>query len=70
MYCNLVNNDTYCMPNNCYNNQYPMSNIRYDGDRFKVNANVTTTGALCFVGGCAVGAILTYYFLNKTKENK
>ncbi len=46
----------------------PISNIRYDGDRFKVNANLTTNSTLCFVGGCVVGAALTYYILKNINK--
>ena len=66
--CYTLDN-TYCCPNS-YNDVYPISNVRYNGDKLKVDANVNTTGTLCFVGGVAVGAILTYYLLNKLKEDK
>ena len=56
--------------NNYEVNDYPMSNIRYDGDRFKVNANVTSNGILCFVGGAAVGALIAYYLLKKNNNKQ
>jgi hypothetical protein len=70
MYYPLQSNAYQYSNNYCNGENYAMSNFRYEGDRFKVNANVNSTGALCFVGGAAVGAVLTYYLLNKLKENK
>ena len=49
-------------------NDAPISNIRYDGDRLKVNANMNTNGTLCFVGGCVIGAALTYYLLKSINK--
>jgi len=53
----------YCDVQPRYREDTQVSNIRYDGDRLKVNANLNTTNAVCFVGGCIIGAALTYYLL-------
>ena len=47
----------------------PISNIRYDGDRFKVDANLNTNGTVAFVGGCVIGAALTYLILKNINSN-
>lgn len=47
----------------------PVSNVRYDGDRFKVDANMNTTGTVCFIGGCVVGAVVACYILNSLNKN-
>jgi len=62
--------DIYTTPYHYSNNDMRyqnecMSNFKYESDRFKVDANITSTNTLCFIGGAAVGAALAYYFLNK-----
>ena len=65
---------TYFLDDGSISNSYnyqdaPISNIRYDGDRFKVNANMNTTSTVAFIGGCVVGAALAYLIFKNINSN-
>jgi len=58
-----------CSPSNVCN-QVPISNITYNSDKLKINANLTPNQVTCVGIGCVIGAVFGVYLYKKFKEQK
>ena len=52
-------------PTPFYPQQTPISNFKYNGDKFQADVNMNTTNVLCTAAGAIAGAGLAYMLLKK-----